>query len=51
MCETLFSSKLPFELGVYFNSQDGSNPAGNAVDAGQPTKNRGFCLNYNQLPC
>jgi len=48
---TIISSKLPFELGVYFNSQDGSNPAGNAVDAGQPTKNRGFCLNYNQLPC
>ena len=34
------SSRIPFELGVSFNSQDSS-----------AALNRGFCLNYYQLPC
>ena len=34
-----FSSRIPFELGVFFNSQD------------PPTLNRGFSLNFYQIPC
>ena len=48
---TIFSSYLPFELGVVFNGQDGLNTANNAIDPNLPTKNRGFCLDYYQIPC
>ena len=37
---TVVSSRQPFELGVEFNAVD---PA--------TTANRGFCLNYFQIPC
>ena len=36
----IFSERLPFELEVFFNSQDQAS-----------TNNRGFCLNYYQIPC
>ena len=33
------SDRIPFELEVFFNDEE------------QDTANRGFCLNYYQLPC
>ena len=40
VAQTIISATLPFQLGVGFNSQDPSS-----------TLNRGFCLNFNQIPC
>ena len=40
VAQTIISATLPFQLGVGFNSQDPSS-----------TLNRGFCLNFYQIPC
>jgi len=45
---TIVTDRLPFCLEVDFSATEGQSPAATGE---VPTNNRGFCLNYYQIPC